>query len=128
MVAAADWVLAELVRICYKVDLDRAQAIVDALIQRRSPLVQEFNGFPKVLRSDLTKSEAALVLLFNRGQLGASSADVPGWLRVTTKEARRILRRHDERVLVHFDEQGDAAFLTHVGTRSVEDRWPVAPA
>jgi hypothetical protein len=120
--AAADWVIAELVRVYHGVPLDAAQAIVDGLVQRKLPIVQVFGDFPKVLRSDLTTPIKALVILYVRGELGASSTNLGRWLRIEEKEARRILRRHDSNAWVHLSDEEDVGFITRSGIAEVENR------
>jgi hypothetical protein len=122
---AADWVIAELMRIYHGLNLNEAQAVVDGLVQRRAPLVQMFGDFPKVLRTDLGNPLKALVLLYGRGGLGASSEEMSKWLRVETKEARRMMRRHDAATFVHYDDATDQGAITHTGIAEVERRIPV---
>lgn len=63
VVSAADWILAELVRLHYQCTLDEAQATVDGLVQRMLPLVYEIDGVKRVLNPDLTSAEKTLLLL-----------------------------------------------------------------
>jgi hypothetical protein len=44
-----DWVLAEFVRLYHGVKADEARRIIEALVVRKVPIVQDFNGFLKVL-------------------------------------------------------------------------------
>ena len=49
VVSVLDWVLAEFVRLYHSVSANEAQRIVENLVTRRAPAVQDFNGFLKVL-------------------------------------------------------------------------------
>lgn len=122
----ADWVLAELIRIYHGLPLDQAQALVDGIVERQVPLVQMFGDFPKVLRRDLKNPAKALVILYVRGERGASCAELATWLRIESKEARRILRRHDEATWVHFDVDDDRGVLTRSGIVEVEQKIGLA--
>jgi hypothetical protein len=126
VITAADWVIAELLRIYHGVSLDEAQAIVDGLVQRRVPIVQMFGDFPKVLRTDLTNPYRALVILYVRGTLGASSRQIADWLRIEVSEARRILRRHDQAAYVHFSREEDLALITYSGILECESRLKIS--
>jgi len=53
VVGILDWVMAELVRMHHNVDSARAHAMVIDLVTRRAPVIQEFDGFLKVLRPEL---------------------------------------------------------------------------
>src|SRR5713226_3230588 len=51
-----DWILAEFVRVFHQVSASEAQQIVDGLVTRRAPAVQDFAGFLKVLKPNLGAS------------------------------------------------------------------------
>jgi hypothetical protein len=125
---AADWVVAELLRIYHRVPLDEAQAIVHGLVERRVPVVEMFGDFPKVLRVDLSNPMKALLILYVRGEAGATSEQLGTWLRIPTKKARRILRRQDESALVHYSDGSDGARITRSGIEEVEARVDPARA
>ncbi len=57
------WVLAELVRRYHGCPAEEAQAIVDALVNREVPLVEDVDGVLRVLDPNLTCSDQVLVLL-----------------------------------------------------------------
>jgi len=118
----ADWIIAELLRIYHGISLNEAQAIVDGLVQRRVPVVQMFGDFPKILRADLKNPSRVLLILYLRGETGATSAELGRWLKIEPKEARRILRRHDSAALVHFVEEDDRGFITRLGIAEAEKR------
>ena len=115
-----DWVMAELVRLFHGTSIDEAQAIVDGLVERRLPVVEMFGDFPKVLLTELSNPKKTLVILYNRGRVGATSGQIGEWLRIEEKEARRILRRHDRKALVHYLDSEDRGILTRRGIVKVE--------
>lgn len=117
----ADWVMAEYVRLFHGVDLQEAQARVDALVTRRAPAVEMFGDFPKVLRSALENKEKILLLLFNQGEKGATTAELAEWLDRRDYNVRRDLRSMDEEARVYFDKKDDRAQITRVGIIEVED-------
>ena len=71
MVGVLDWVLAELIRLHHNVPADEAQKIVEQLVERRAPVVEDFDGFLKVLKPDLARGDHCLVLLYQSGRTGA---------------------------------------------------------
>lgn len=128
IVTAADWVLAELLRIYHGVPLNEAQTIVHGLVKRRVPVVEMFGDFPKVLLTDLSNPMKALLILYVRGEAGATADHLGTWLRIPSKEARRILRRHDGAALVHYDDGSDTGQITRNGITEVETRVNLARA
>lgn len=80
-----NWVLAELVRIYHTGDIDEAQAMVDSLIEIKLPMIQDFEGFLKVLDPDLPLPAKILVLLHHRGKIGATFNELTEWIGRTEK-------------------------------------------
>jgi hypothetical protein len=69
VVCMANWVMAELIRVFHSVSLSEAQATVDSLMEKRHPLVWEFEGMRRVLDPKMSKSNQTIVLLYS----------TPGW-------------------------------------------------
>ncbi len=76
VVSILDWVLAEFVRLYHTVPANEAQSIVQSLVTRRAPVVQDFAGFLKILNPDLSAGDHFLVLLYQRGKEGAKYTDL----------------------------------------------------
>lgn len=81
VISNLDWALAEFVRLYHGVDADEAQRIVDGLVARAVPAVQDFNGFLKVLKPALLASPYVLLLLYECGTRGASLSEIETWVR-----------------------------------------------
>jgi hypothetical protein len=122
VISNIDWVLAEFVRLYHDVDADEAQIIVDGLVVRAVPAVQDFDGFLKVLRPDLQASPYVLLILYECGTRGASLGELETWVRPTMRSnLKATLRRlvHDK-AFVHDD--GSRFQLTKLGIREVEKK------
>ncbi len=127
VVVAVDWILAEFVRLYHNVSADEAQRIVESLVTRLAPVVQDFNGFLKVLKPGLGASEHMLVLLYQRGPNGATFEQLTLWAR---PPMRRNLRRTlqglvDEKDFAHFN--GTIYLITRRGQQHVDERRLVEP-
>jgi hypothetical protein len=126
--SVVDWVLAEFVRLYHNVSPDEAQQIVEELVTRQSPVVQEFDGFLKLLNPGLGASDHVLVLLYHRGAAGARLEELATWVR---RPMRQNLRRTlnalvDAKDLVHFD--GMLYKITGLGQQEVERRRLIDPS
>ena len=117
-----DWVLAELIRLHHNVPPNQAASMVDQVVARVAPVVQDFDGFLKVLRPNLGASDFMLLLLYQRGLHGAVFGELIAWSRPSMRaNLRRTLGRLvDETASVHFD--GARYFITRVGEQDVERR------
>jgi hypothetical protein len=60
-----DWVLAEFMRLYHNVTADAAQQLVSEIVTRAVPVVQDFNGFLKMLKPNLAVSDHCLVRFIN---------------------------------------------------------------
>jgi hypothetical protein len=117
-----DWVLAELVRLYHSVSANEAQAIVETIVTRKAPAVEEFGGFLKALNPKLGVSDLVLLLLYQRGKTGALFSELDGWVRPSMRSnLRRTLQRlvHNH-AYVHLD--GERYVLTRAGYIVVEKR------
>lgn len=121
-VCRINWVLAEFVRMYHGVSAHEAHRIVDDIVARTVPIIQDFDGALKVLNTALGASEYCLLLLFHRGNNGASFAELDSWIRPKMRaNLRRTLGRLDEELaFIHLD--GNRYRITRAGERDVEQR------
>jgi hypothetical protein len=117
-----DWILAEFVRQYHSVPAAEAGRIVDGLVTRTVPAIQDFDGFLKVLNPKLRASDYVLLLLYERGTTGAVYAELETWVKPSMRgNLRRTLSRlvHDS-AFVHDD--GKKFHITKLGLKDVEKR------
>lgn len=130
VVACIDWVLAELVRLHHGVSADEAQRIIEDLVRREVPAVQEIDGHPVIL-SKLQPRDQALLMLYRCGADGASLQDLAGWLRIAGNRRgdlkKRLLRLDNENLVLHHPTS-ERFHITALGQRDVEDRGLAQPA
>ena len=101
--SALDWVLAEFLRLWHNVSADEAQDIVEQLVTRKAPVIQDFDGYLKVLNPDLTAGDHIMVLLYQCGAAGATFFQLYDWARPNMRQnlARTIRRLDDQLAYVH---------------------------
>lgn len=122
VISVLDWILAEFVLLYHTVSANEAQRIVESLVTRRAPAVQEFAGFLKVLNPSLPASDHTLFLLYQQGKEGATYAELSAWARqkMKTNLKRTLEQLVHNRAFVHYD--GAKYFVTESGIREVERR------
>ena len=128
VIGVLDWVLAEFVRLYHSVSADEAQRIVENLVTRAAPSIQDFAGFQKVLRTDLGASDFVLLLLYARGSEGATVSQLQDWVRpkMRTNLPRTLTQLEHGKALVH--RAGDKVFITATGQKYVEAERLMDPA
>lgn len=125
--AVIDWVLAEFIRLYHDVSADEASEIVDDIVSKAAPMIQDFDGFLKVLDSSLGATDYCLVLLYQRGTKGATFEELSKWVQPTMRaNLRRTLNQLvNKRAFVH--EAGQLFFITRTGELDVESRQLLEP-
>jgi hypothetical protein len=100
--------------------------LVEDLVTRQAPIIQDFEGFLKVLRP-LKASPHCLVLLYQRGAQGATYDELYEWVRPGMRpNLRRTLDGLvDDKASAHHD--GGRYFITRTGQREVESSGWLAP-
>ena len=128
VISVLDWVLAEFVRLYHNVPPDEASKIVDGIVKRAAPVVQDFGGFLKVLNPSLKAGEHCAVLLYHVGEDGATYDEMSKWVRpVMRRNLRRTLESLvDQKDYVHFD--GARYYVTRRGELYVEENGLIAPS
>jgi hypothetical protein len=120
--ANCDWIMAELVRLHHNVSPGEATAIVQDLVNRKAPLVQDFEGYLKVLDPGLSAGDHLLLLLYHCGGRGATAIQLSEWSRPNMRKnlKRSLDRLVYERAWAH--ESGWLYFITATGIAEIHQR------
>ena len=118
VIACLNWVMAELVRLHHDVDADAAAALIDQLVERTVPVIQDFDGIPRVLR-DLPAGDTCLLLLYQHGSKPMPVDDLRAIVRPKMRgNLNRTLQRLDDLNYAHM--ANGTIRITRVGERRVE--------
>jgi hypothetical protein len=85
VVSACDWIMAEFIRLYHIDDLEKAQKIVDSLVERKVPIIEEFDEDIKVLNTNLSVPDKILVILYNAHPNYVSTDDLKKWIKTKSK-------------------------------------------
>jgi len=112
VVAAASWILAELIRVLHGLDTEEAQRLVDDLSERRIPLVWKSGDLRRVLRPDLSLKDQILLLL-GSASTKVSLDNLLSWTGYkNARYFRRCIRElHENRFIEHYESSGEAELL-----------------
>ncbi|MEH6525892.1 MAG: hypothetical protein V7723_07435 [Sneathiella sp.] len=122
VVSVLDWVLSEFVRLYHEISADEATSLIENLVSRKAPIVQEFDGFLKVLNPKLKASEFCLVLLYHKGSEGAKYNDIESWVlpAMQTNLRRTLTRLSLDKAFIH--QNKNHYLITNTGIAEVERR------
>lgn len=115
------WIMAELFRMRFQMPIVEAQKIIDSLVEKDIPLIQDFGGFPVILKPQLSLGDRILLLLYNRGEEGATRQELSSWLppKMHKQLATYLSRLQHDRSFIHRDDK--RIYITWAGERFVED-------
>lgn len=127
VIGTMDWVVAEFVRLYHGVSADQAQSIIEDLVSREVPAIQEINGQPVIL-ADLQPRDQAILMLYRAGAQGATLDEMTGWLRVTRKAdlKKRLLKLNQDKLVLLHPATGRFV-ITANGNRYVQEKKLAMP-
>jgi hypothetical protein len=120
--ATASWVMAELVRIFHNVPTDEAREAIDALVERKSPLIWEVEGGKRVLDPTMKAADQVLTLL-HHSTGWESVTDLFNWVEYSNVSNFRslVLKKVHRARLVEFDFKQDRVRISPRGVKEVEE-------
>lgn len=100
VLSMSSWILAELVRVFHNLSANEAQSTVNALVERRIPLVWSQDGIRRVLDPSLSLKDTVLILL-GSSVTKISTVNLQSWTDYKDKKYfLRLLRKlHKERLI-----------------------------
>lgn len=122
IVAAADWIICELIRIYHKLSLEEAQDIIDGLSFKTMPTIWEIAGKKRVLKPELSAQEKTLLLLYSEAELGILVEDLCDWVEYSnlTVFKSKVLNLLHKKKFIEYDKTNGIVYLSPVGARHAE--------
>jgi hypothetical protein len=118
---AASWVIAELIRIFHGVSTEDAQATVDALSERKVPLVWAIEDVKRVQDAEMPTSDQTLLLL-HATPGWVSERQLAAWVDYSSVSMfrTRILEPLHKTRHIEYDQAKARAHISPLGSRRVE--------
>jgi hypothetical protein len=122
VLTTANWIMAELVRVLHQLpSMEDAQAVVDALAERRLPLIWQDGDTKRVLDPKMSFPEQVLVLLA-AGSGPTPADDLLAWTECSGRSyLNKLLRKLHKSREVEFNEQNDSVQILPPGSKRAED-------
>ena len=118
VIACINWVMAEFIRLYHGVDASTAADLINQLVERTVPVIQDFDGVPRVLRN-LRAGDTCLLLLYRFATEPMAVEDLRLALKQNMRRnLSRTLQGLEDRNYIH---QADGrVWISRVGERRVE--------
>ena len=123
VVSACDWVLAEFIRLYYTNNSNDAQKIINRIVQRKVPIIEEFGGDLKVLKPELSVADKILLILYKKHPEYVSTSDLKKWIKTKSpNHITTVLRQLDHEAKIY--RRNKENIITKKGIAYVERRLP----
>jgi hypothetical protein len=120
LLAITKWILAEFLRLFHASSHQEAQAVIDTMVRRHVPVVEDFEGTLRIVtRANPSLPNRLLALLLAAEHSQPKIEVLSQWARAPRKQVTTALRRLDGRNLIHRYVDGRIA-LTSVGREEAE--------
>lgn len=119
VLSAANWIVAELIRLETSMTPDDAQAEIKKIIERKVPIIEEIGVRLKCLNQKLSAKETAMVFCYQKYPNEISLDELADWMGYSNKTVLRkelLSLNRDSRL----DFRNDLALLTKKGVLWVE--------
>jgi hypothetical protein len=125
VMAMSKWVVAELVRVFHTIPTEKAQELVEAIVERVLPLVWKIGDVLRILDPTMTAEHKVLALLYHaRGWLDEDV--LRGWVEYANPSMfKDILRKCHKKKLLEYDVATRRAILSPRGISYVETHIPL---
>ncbi|MBI2338772.1 MAG: hypothetical protein HYU99_00150 [Deltaproteobacteria bacterium] len=119
----ASWVLAELVRIFHRVSTKEAQEAVDALIERKLPLIWEVGDMKRVLDPAMSNSDQVLLFL-HKEPAWVPVKELASWVEYSSVSMfrTRVLEPLHKARLIEHDRVKFRVHISPLGSKEVEEK------
>ncbi|MHC4270290.1 MAG: hypothetical protein ACYSTS_17770 [Planctomycetota bacterium] len=119
VLAISNWIMAELVRVLHSLSIEEAQKIVDALSERRIPLIWESSGIKRVLNPKMALKDQILVLIASCPN-EVTIDEIINWTDTKNKTyfVKIVKQLHKSR-LVEFDQEKKTVLILPPGSKTV---------
>ena len=128
VVAAANWIMAELVRVLHSVTLEEAIRLVDRITTKRIPLVWEIGDRKRVISPpgvNLDAKQKVLALLYNEYPESIDDETLLLWTRYARRNRKRflsnVLGELDKCDQIDYDKESGEINILPPGMTYVED-------
>ncbi|GAB2679421.1 hypothetical protein [Kribbella swartbergensis] len=119
---AAQWVMAELVRLFHDTDIRTATAVVDVLVDRTLPIIWQVGDARRILDPTLNLTDSTLLLLYGEAEGATDRRLVSDLEQPRLDNYRRVLRRLHEQRLIEYSAATGIAVISPTGEKYVEER------
>jgi len=120
VIFSCDWVLSELLRLYHSDDVSVIQELIDSIVDRKFPLIEEFGSDLKILNPDMSVKNKIIAVLYKSYPNFVPTGSLKKWIKTRSKtHIPTVLKNLDENSFVYRDRMRNK--LTRKGIKYVEE-------
>ena len=122
VVAACDWVMAELIRLYYSDEEREIERMINSIVDRSVPILQEFGEDLKILDPSLSVPDKILIILYKKHPNSVSTDELKKWIKTKSPTHINIaLKRLDDNGFIYRKNKENN--ITIKGIAYVEEKF-----
>ena len=122
VISACDWVMAELIRLYHTNEEKEIEKIINSIVDRRVPILEEFGEDLKILDPSLSVPDKILIILYKKHPNSVSTDELKKWIKTKTfTHINTALKRLDDKGFVYREDKENT--ITIKGLAYVEDKF-----
>ncbi len=120
VVSTCDWIMAELVRLYHTKNEKEIQSIIDSMVDKKVPILEEFGNDIKILNPSISIPDQILIILYKKHPNPVSTNELKRWIKTTTY-INTVLKRLDDKGFVY--RKNKENIITRKGIAYVENKF-----
>ncbi len=121
VVSACDWIMAEFIRLYFTDEPNVVQKIIESIVEKKVPIIEEFDNDLKVLNPNLSVADKILLILYKKHPNYVSTDNLKNWIKPKSPaHITTVLRQLDNNTTVH--RKGKENILTRKGIEYIEKK------
>ena len=122
VVSACDWVMAELIRLYHTGNDEEIKGIINSLVEKKLPIIEEFGEDLKILDPALSVFNKILIILYEKHPYYVSEENLKKWIKTkTASHITTVLSQLDNKGLIYRKEK--ECKITKKGIAYVEEKF-----
>ncbi len=122
VISACDWVMAELIRLYHTNEEKEIEKIINSMVDKSVPILEEFGEDLKILDPSLSVPERILIILYKKYPNSISTDELKKWIKTkTSTHINTALKRLDDNGFVYRKNKENT--ITIKGIAYVEDKF-----
>jgi len=122
IISACDWIIAEFIRLYHTNEEKEIEKIINSIVDRKVPILEEFGEDFKILEPSLSVSDKILIILYKKHPNSVLTDELKKWIKTKTPtHINTALKRLDDNGYIYRKNKENT--ITRKGIAYIEDKF-----